>query len=206
MGGECLIAQGDVSNPQHVAEAVKRTAEELGPVGVLVNNAAVIGPARFREDADPASWSETIAINLNGAYSCCREVLPLMRERGRGRIINVVSGLAWIAFPRFCAYCTSKAGLLQMTRCLAEELTWDPVQVMALDPGVMDTQMQTNIRGLDPRQLGPVREQFVNMRRKGMLRDPQDVAELVVALAERDEERDSGKTFSLRDLKKLRSG
>jgi len=206
LGSQCLIVEGDVSDPQQVAAAVERISESLGPIGVLVNNAAVIGPARFLEDADPASWSETLAINLHGAFACCREVLPLMRERGRGRIVNVVSGLAWMAFPRFNAYCTSKAALLQMTRCLAEELKQDPVQVMALDPGVMDTGMQADIRSLDPEQLGPVREQFHQMRDKGMLRDPHEVAELVVALAGRDAEEDSGGTFALRDLDNLRSG
>ena len=206
LGGECLVAEGDVSDPQQVAAAVERTAETLGTVEVLVNNAAIIGPARFQEDADPDSWSETMAINLNGASCCCREVLPLMRQRGRGRIINVVSGLAWMAFPRFCAYCTSKAALLQMTRCLAEELKQEPLQVMALDPGVMDTGMQEDIRSLDPSQLGPLREQFHRMHTEGMLRDPGDVAELVVALAGRHAEEDSGETFALRDLEKLRSG
>ena len=205
LGGECLIAEGDVSDPQQVAAVVERTAESLGPAAVLLNNAATIGPARFLEDADPDSWSETIAINLNGAYTCCREVLPLMLQSGRGRIINVVSGLAWMAFPRFCAYCTSKAALLQMTRCLAEEHKRDPVQIMALDPGVMDTGMQKEIRGLGPQQLGPVREQFTRMHHEGMLRDPEELAELVLALAQRDAGKDSGEIFSLRDLEGLRS-
>ena len=206
LGGECLVAEGDVSDPQQVAAVVERIAESLSPVAVLVNNAARIGPARFLEDADPASWSETLAVNLHGPQALCREVLPLMRQQGRGRIVNVVSGLAWMAFPRFNAYCTSKAALLQMSRCLAEELKQDPVQVMALDPGVMDTGMQADIRSLDPDQLGPVREQFHQMRDKGMLRDSGDVAELVVALAGRDAEEDSGGTFALRDLDNLRSG
>ncbi|MEF8824562.1 MAG: SDR family oxidoreductase [Desulfohalobiaceae bacterium] len=205
LGGECLVAEGDVSDPQQVAAVVERTAESLSPVTVLVNNAARIGPARFQEDADPASWSGTLAVNLHGPQALCREVLPLMRQQGRGRIVNVVSGLAWMAFPRFNAYCTSKAALLQMTRCLAEELKQDPVQVMALDPGVMDTGMQEDIRSLDAEQLGPVREQFLEMHNKGILRDPGDVAELVVTLAKREAEEDSGETFALRDLEKLRS-
>jgi NAD(P)-dependent dehydrogenase (short-subunit alcohol dehydrogenase family) len=205
-GGQCLVVEGDVSDPQQVAAALEGVDADLGPVGVLVNNAAVIGPARFQEDADPAFWNETIAVNLNGAYACCREVLPRMRQRGGGRIINVVSGLAWMAFPRFCAYCASKAALLQMTRCLAEELKQESMQVLALDPGVMDTGMQADIRGLDPEQLGPVRRQFLQMHSEGMLRDPGDVAQLVTALAGRDAEEDSGGTFSLRDLERLRSG
>jgi len=205
LGGQCLIMEGDVADPQQVAAALERICETLGPIGVLVNNAAIVGPARFLDDADPASWTETLAINLHGAFSCCREVLPLMHDRGRGRIINVVSGLAWMAFPRFNAYCTSKAALLQMSRCLAEELKQDPVQVMALDPGVMDTGMQADIRSLDSEQLGPVREQFHQMHSEGLLREPREVAKLVVALAERDVEEDSGETFALRDLEKLRS-
>ena len=205
-GGQCLIAEGDISDPQQAAAVVQRTTEALSPVAILVNNAATIGPAKFTEDADPDSWAETLAVNLNGPQALCREVLPLMRQQERGRILNVISGLAWVAFPRFSAYCTSKAALWQMTRCLSEELRDEPVQVVALDPGVMDTGMQEDIRSLDSQQLGPVRDQFLQMRDQGLLRDPGEVAELVAALAEREEEKDSGATFSLRDMDKLRSG
>ncbi len=202
-GGKCQLAAGDVSDMQQVSDAVKKTLETFGSLEILVNNAAVIGPARTLEDADPASWSQTIAINLNGPFFCCREVLPIMLRQGRGRIINLISGLASMAFPRFCAYCASKAALLQMTRCLAEELKGEPVQIMNLDPGVMDTRMQAEIRSLDPEQLGPLQREFLEMRDEGRLRDPSEVAKLVAVLAGRDNPRDSGKSFSLKDLGKL---
>ncbi len=203
-GGECLVAAGDVADPQQVAAAVRHCVESLGVVGVLVNNASIIGPPRFLEDADALAWNETLATNLNGPYAFCREVLPLMRQRGRGRVINVISGLAQMPFPRFSAYCASKAALLQLTRCLAQELEQDPLQIMALDPGVMDTGMQAEIRSLDPQQLGPVRDRFLEMKESGALRDPGEAAELAAELAVRDAEEDSGATFSLHDLPRLR--
>ena len=136
-GGRCLIAEGDISDPQQAAAVVQRIAEALSPVTILVNNAARVGPARFAEDADPDSWAQTLAVNLNGPQALCREVLPLMRQQGRGRILNVISGLAWVAFPRFCAYCTSKAALWQMTRCLsdgARTASWVALSVEACRP------------------------------------------------------------------------
>lgn len=201
--GQCLIVPGDISDPQQVSIAVHKTLKTFGSLEILVNNAAVIGPARFLEDADPASWKQAMDINVQGPCYCCHEVLPVMLQQRRGRIINLVSGLASMAFPRFCAYCASKAALLQMTRCLAAEFEGRPVQIMALDPGVMDTQMQAEIRSLGPEQLGPLQRQFLDMWEQGQLREPEQVAELVAVLAERDIASDSGRTFSLKDLGEL---
>ncbi len=205
-GGKCLIAAGDVSDAQQVTEGVRLTLKTFGSLEVLVNNAAVIGPPRSLEDAEPESWRQTIDININGAYYCCREAFPVMIRQGRGRIINLISGLASMAFPRFCAYCASKAALLQMTRCLAEEFQDRPVQIMSLDPGIMDTEMQAEIRSLEPEKLGPVQRQFMELKGKGRLRYPQQVAEMIAALGERDRSKDSGKNFSVGDLNGVKTG
>ena len=205
-GGKCLIAAGDISDVRQVTEGVRLTLKTFGSLELLVNNAAVIGPPRSLEDAEPEDWRQTIDINVNGAYYCCREALPVMIKQGRGRIINLVSGLGTMAFPRFSAYCASKAALLQMTRCLAEEFQDRPVQIMSLDPGVMDTEMQAEIRSLEPEKLGPVQRQFMDLKDKDRLRHPQQVAEMIAALAERDRSKDSGKDFSVGDLSGVKTG
>ncbi len=182
--GTCLVSQGDVSSRADVTRTVKQAAERFSTVDVLVNNAAVIGPVRFREDADLDAWKETIGINLTGAFLFIRAVLPFMIQKGGGKIINISSGLGQMPFPKFCAYSVSKAGIIQLTRSLSEELGPLNIQVNAIDPGVMDTHMQEQIRSYGPAVLGTsVYENFMEYKKKGHLKDPAEVASLAVFLA-----------------------
>jgi NAD(P)-dependent dehydrogenase (short-subunit alcohol dehydrogenase family) len=183
-GGEGDFCEGDVSKPADVSGGIDKAVRDHGGLDILVNNAAVIGPARFLEDADEVAWQKTINTNLYGAYLCCRAAGLVMRARGSGKIINISSGLGQMAFPRFCAYAVSKAGEIQMTRSLAEE--WRPmnIQVNAIDPGLMDTGFQEGARGLGPGVLGKdLHERFAEYKEKGLLKDPERVAPLAVYLA-----------------------
>ncbi|MDZ7695395.1 MAG: SDR family oxidoreductase [Deltaproteobacteria bacterium] len=149
-GGTCHPVEADVSDPNAVRHAVKACVDHFDTVDVLVNNAGVIGPVRFLEDTDMDAWNRTLGINLSGAFYFAREVVPVMLRNGGGKIINISSGLGQMAFPRFCAYSVSKAGIIQLTRSLAEELKAHHIQVNAVDPGVMDTSMQEEIREMGP--------------------------------------------------------
>ena len=121
-GGTFMTYTGDVSKENDVMEMVERTRKYFGPVDILVNNAGIIGPADFMKDADTQNWKNTLDINLNGAVYCCLAVIPDMAAKKSGKIINITSGLGERPFPRFCAYGVSKAGLIQLTRSLSEEL------------------------------------------------------------------------------------
>jgi len=183
-GGKALILPVDISDEKAVRKAVEKTVSDMGAIHILVNCAATIGPAAPLHEMDPDDWDRTLAVNLNGVRQICQEVIPHMVESGGGRIINVTSGLAQIAMPLFGAYSVSKAGLNHMTRIMAEELTGFDIQVNALDPGVMDTSMQEEIRGLGPEVLGkPLYDQFVSFKEGGHLRPPEEVAQLAVFLA-----------------------
>lgn len=201
-GGRCLTLAGDVSLVDDVQRIVDQASQNLKSIDILVNNAAIIGPSEFMEDFQ--SWKQTVDINLIGAACCIREVLPLMSGQGSGTIINVSSGLARMAFPRFSAYCASKAGLEQLSRCLAEEHGPQGLRVACLDPGVMDTSMQEDIRSRGPERLGPrLWEQFSGLKEQDQLRDPAEVAELALALALHIPEERNGTTFSMKDLRVL---
>lgn len=183
-GGEGQFLEGDVSKPKDVSRGIDKAVRDYGGLDILVNNAAVIGPARFLEDADEAAWQKTINTNLYGTFLCCRAAGLVMRDRGSGKVVNISSGLGQMAYPRFCAYAVSKAGEIQMTRSLAEE--WRPmnIQVNAIDPGLMDTGFQEAVRSLGPGVLGKeLHERFAEFKEKGLLKDPNKVAPLAVYLA-----------------------
>jgi NAD(P)-dependent dehydrogenase (short-subunit alcohol dehydrogenase family) len=203
-GGKCLVFQGDVSDPNSVAGMVKQTMERFSRVDILVNNAAIIGPTRFLEDADLEAWKKAIDINLNGAFFCARAIVPFMARHGGGKIISISSGLGRMSFPRFCAYSVSKAGIIQLTRSLSKELKELNIQVNAIDPGVMDTGMQEQIRSLGPSVLGKsIYDHFVEYKEKGHLRDPGEVASLAVFLASDESNHLSGLNGTLSDYADL---
>jgi NAD(P)-dependent dehydrogenase (short-subunit alcohol dehydrogenase family) len=203
LGGKSLVFVGDVSKEQDVAEMVTRTLEQFFKVDILVNNAAVIGPARFL-DADFRSWRETIDINLNSAFLCSRNVAPIMAQRGGGKIVSISSGLGRMGFPRFCAYAVSKAGIIQMTRSLSEELAPHNIQVNAIDPGVMDTTMQERIRAMGVDELGEeIHHRFVSFWKEGYLKAPEQVAPLAVFLASPKSDHITGRFGGLEEYTRL---
>jgi fengycin family lipopeptide synthetase B len=184
LGGDYLLHAGDTTDEQKVESVVNETICRFGRIDILVNNAGIIGPARFLEDALPTDWKRTLDINLTGAYLFCRKVLPFMVSYGGGKIINIVSGLGQMPFPRFCAYSVSKAGLIQLTRSLSEELKPFNIQVNAVDPGLMDTTIGSDIRAMGPVVLGEgLYNLMIEYKEQGILKDPREVADLIAFLA-----------------------
>ncbi|MFW6323593.1 MAG: SDR family NAD(P)-dependent oxidoreductase [Desulfovibrionales bacterium] len=200
-GGSAFNFPGDVSKEEDVTNLRDMIREELQRLDILVNNAAVIGPPRFLEDADLTAWTETVSINLNGPYLCIRELLPLMPPGSS--IINITSGLGSMHFPRFCAYSVTKAGIDQMTRSLSQEFEERGIRVNAVDPGVMDTPMQKTLRDMDDRKMGPVAEQFRSLKKMGSLRDPEEVARLILYLGSPVTSSVNGEILHVRDLPRL---
>lgn len=203
LGAQCIYECLDVKQAKDMENLAERTAKALRPVSLLVNNAAVIGPPEFMSQDISADWSETIDINLKGPVNAIKAVLPGMLEYGGAAVINVISGLAWVPFPRFSAYCASKAGLQHLNNCLAEEYKDQDLRFYCLDPGIMDTTMQSHIRSLGQARLGPLWRQFKETKETGQLRDPSIVADLVLALAAKRPEEKNGQVISVRDWKEL---
>lgn len=199
-GGSCHVVEADVSDPTAVRRAVGQAMERFKTIDVLINNAAVIGPARILRDTDVDSWDQTINVNLNGAFYFVREVAPVMVRKGHGKIISISSGLGQMPFPCFCAYSVSKAGIIQLTRSLSAEFKDRNIQVNAIDPGVMDTALQVQIRALGPSVLGEtVYQNFLEYRRQGHLKGPEEIAPLAVFLASDESNHLSGHYGGLGD-------
>jgi 3-oxoacyl-[acyl-carrier protein] reductase len=139
-GAAALAVAGDVSKEADVARLLAAHEGALGPCDVLVNDAGVLERGRV-EDLSPEAWRRVLEVNLTGAYLCARAVVPGMRRRRRGRIVNVASISGTLGTPEATAYNASKWGLIGFTKSLAEELRADGVQVMAVSPGSVDTAM-----------------------------------------------------------------
>jgi NAD(P)-dependent dehydrogenase (short-subunit alcohol dehydrogenase family) len=117
-----LAIRADVRNPEEVERAFADVERQLGPVDILLNNAAILGPPQPVAEADPEQWAKTYRVNVFGAMLCARRALPGMMARKRGKIINVSSGAALVPIAGYTAYSSSKAALLHLSVCLAEEV------------------------------------------------------------------------------------
>lgn len=174
-GRKAAHAVADMAEWQQVRDAVEQLAAALGPIAILVNNAAVAAPIVRVAELDPAAWDHNLAVNLNGPFYAVRATLPGMLERGWGRILNVSSGSAVNAARGMAAYSAAKAGLNHFTRILAAELDGTGVVPVCVAPGTMDTPMQAGARSIPI----PETEMFRNFQRQGMLRPPEESAALL---------------------------
>jgi NAD(P)-dependent dehydrogenase (short-subunit alcohol dehydrogenase family) len=139
-GAAALAVHGDVSREEDVARLVEAHERALGPCDVLVNNAGILERA-LAEELPPALWRAQLEVNLTGAFLCARAVIPGMKARRRGRIVNVASISGTIGVEGSSAYGASKWGLIGLTKSLAEELRSFGVQCLAVSPGSVDTDM-----------------------------------------------------------------
>jgi 3-oxoacyl-[acyl-carrier protein] reductase len=139
-GGRAIPAPADVSQAAEVAKLVEQVASELGPVDILINNAG-IAITRGVDDLTEADFDHTIAVNLKSAFLCMQAVLPAMRERKWGRIVNISSGAARGAGSIGPHYNASKAGMEGLTRGYAARLVKDGITVNAVAPSLIETDM-----------------------------------------------------------------
>jgi NAD(P)-dependent dehydrogenase (short-subunit alcohol dehydrogenase family) len=138
---EPLFLPCDVRDVPALQEALRRTAEELGAITVLVNNAA--NDVRHKvADVDLAQWDDSMAVNLRHHFFAAQAVAPMMREAGRGSIINLGSISAHIDLTDLPGYITAKAGIEGLTRTLARELGPTGIRVNCIIPGWIMTERQ----------------------------------------------------------------
>jgi len=140
MGGRAIAIAADVSQAASVANMVDRAASALGPIDILVNNAG-IAIVRGIDDLTESDFDATIVTNLKSAFLCTQAVLPAMRAKKWGRIVNVSSGAARGAGSIGVHYNASKAGMEGLTRGYAARLVKEGITVNAVAPSLIETDM-----------------------------------------------------------------
>lgn len=146
----------DVSQFEDCQKLIDFAYSQKKKIDILVNNAGMFGPIGLLETNDPEEWKEILAINVLGTVYCSKLVIPYMKKQGSGKIINLAgAGVGSpYAHPRFSGYFTSKAAVVGFTETLAEELEKDNIQVNAIAPSAIATEMQFNLLKMDKSLVG----------------------------------------------------
>lgn len=145
--GKAIGVVADVAQPESVRSLIERAAKVRGEIDILVNNAALFGqlPRSSITDISSSDWDKVMAINVRGTFECCKAVIPGMKKRKYGKIINVASSTVFMGQPMLLHYVASKGAVIAMTRAMARELGDDGICVNALAPGLtMSENVQKN--------------------------------------------------------------
>ena len=188
LGRRALAVACDVTRFDACQATVERVVGELGRLDVLVANAGGAEEHRPVLDSDPERWAWTVSVNLIGVYHCCRAALPALVAAGGGKIVTIGSGMGHAPVPGNSAYNAAKAGAWMLTRCLAQEVWEQGIDVNEVVPGPVLTRLTEDrfVVG-EPPPLAP------SERVKG----PDEVGELVLWLATRPPGGPTGQSFSL---------
>jgi NAD(P)-dependent dehydrogenase (short-subunit alcohol dehydrogenase family) len=189
-----LIIAADLTKESDRKKLVERTVAEKGGIDVLVNAAGIIANGTA-ENTTLGAWDEMFDINLRSLFDLTRLALPSIIER-KGNIVNVSSVTGLRAFPNVLAYCVSKAGVDQYTRCAALELAAKGVRVNAVNPGMVVTNLHRR-GGMDEEKYKVFLEHSKHTHPLGRVGTPAEVAEAVLFLASPDAGWVTGVTMSV---------
>lgn len=145
LGRRALAVPTDVTDEAEVEGLVGRVLKDLGGLDILVNNSGVIHSAPLTETS-LEDWDRVVGTNLRGTFLCMRAAGRHFLERGEGKVVNVASNFAFMGVPRFASYSASKAGVVSLTRSAAIEWASFGVQVNAIAPGYVETDMNAGAR------------------------------------------------------------
>lgn len=149
-----LVVPADVTCPEAVETLVERTRAAFGRLDILVSNAGVQGPIGSLEAIDWVDWTRAVETNLYGAALLFRAVLPLMKAQRAGKIVQLSGGGATSPMPRMTAYAASKAALVRLVESVAEDVKGFGIDVNALAPGALATDMLTEVLAAGPERVG----------------------------------------------------
>ena len=138
LGVEAKVYPLDLAKIEQVKAKITAIADDFGGVNILVNNAGM-GYTNSLEETPLEDWQQVLDLNLTSVFQCIQGILPQMRDRGQGTIINVASIAAYNAFPNWGAYGISKAALVALSKALAVEERANGIRVVTISPGSVNT-------------------------------------------------------------------
>lgn len=190
-GGGARPLVADITDEEEISSLVEENLQAFDErIDILVNNAGILGPISPIEELSIDEWERVIRTNLTGAFLATKSVVPFMKDREEGRIINIASVAGREGNADMVAYCASKGGLITMTRALAEELGEHNIKVNGVAPVLANTPM---IENYDQDQL----EYVKSMIPLGRLVEPEEVAELVKFLCADASDFINGQTIAI---------
>jgi 2-hydroxycyclohexanecarboxyl-CoA dehydrogenase len=179
MGRRAVVCEVDVSNRSRIQAAVKTVREELGPVGILVNNAGV-SPEKDFVDITDEDWDRVFDINMKGMFMCTRAVIDDMIGARWGRIINISSSSAQSGARRMVHYAATKGGVIAFTKSLAQEMGAFGITVNNVPPSFVYTD---GLKSVEARLSGGIEGYTRNMIPVNRVGQPEDIAHAVSFLA-----------------------
>lgn len=200
-GGRCLAFEADVTAADAPDSIVARAVEAFGGLTTLVNAAGIIANGTVENTPDPA-WDEMLDINLRAPFRLMRAATPHLVAAQRAAttptasVVNVSSVTGLRAFPGVLAYCVSKAGLDQLTRCAALELAGQGVRVNAVNPGVTVTNLHRR-SGVNEENYAAFLERSKQTHPLGRAGTPEEIADLIAFLASAQAGWMTGETISI---------
>lgn len=180
----------DISMWHQVEEARGKTEDVAGPVSILVNSAGIAGPAAPLDTYDVDTWKRIIDINLNGTFHVNRALVPGMKERNYGRIVNIASIAGKEGNPNAAAYSASKAGVIGLTKSLGKELAGYDIAVNCITPATAQTRI---LEQLTPEFIDYMRSKIP----RGRFLEVEEAASLVAWLVSRENSFTTGAVFDL---------
>jgi NAD(P)-dependent dehydrogenase (short-subunit alcohol dehydrogenase family) len=185
--------RADVSNEHDVALMVEETLARHGRIDLLVNNAGLYAslPMRPFEEIPLEEWRQVMDVNVGSMFLTCRAVVPAMRDRGGGKIVNISSGTPFRGVPFLLHYVTSKGAIVAFTRALAKELGKDNVLVNCVAPGFT---MSEGVRS-QPEVVEKLRDVSIASRTLQRDQEPEDVVGAVVFLCSPESDFVTGQTM-----------
>ena len=173
-GGKAIAVKADVSSADEVTAMVNEVESAFGPIDLLVNNAGIFDFVSH-EETSPEIWQRTLDVNLTGCYLATWAVKSGMIERRFGRIVNIASISALRARPMSIAYAVSKAGMVALTKSLAEAVAEHNVRVNAVAPGLIDTEIIADVEQ-------SVLDKLIAATPMRRIGEPSEIADLVLYL------------------------
>ncbi|MFO1318854.1 MAG: SDR family NAD(P)-dependent oxidoreductase [Burkholderiales bacterium] len=180
----------DITDEAAVVQATRTSEAKLGPIDILVNNAGIGGPIAPTWEYDLATFRQVMDVNVTGTFLCCKAVIPSMRTRGHGRIVNIASIAGKNGTPSFSAYGASKAAVIALTKALGRELADTEILVNAVCPSPADTDI---LKQFTPEKV----KWMVDQVPKGRFVKPEEIAAMVAWLASDECSFSTGQLFDI---------